>query len=45
MKKILAILIVIVLAVSAGIFYLNKEILPTKVRSAIVTALEDATLK
>ena len=45
MKKILSILILIILAASAGIFYLNKEVLPTKVRGAIVAGLEDATQK
>ena len=45
MKKIVLLLIIIALIVSAGIFYLNKEILPTKAKAAIVAALEDVTHK
>ena len=45
MKKILIILIIIILAVIAGIFYLNKTILPTKIKSEIVGGLETLTQK
>ena len=45
MKKILILIIVIILAVSAGIFYLNKTILPTKIKAEIVNGLESITQK
>jgi uncharacterized protein involved in outer membrane biogenesis len=44
-KLFLIILLIIVLAAYAGIFYLNQTIIPTKIRSAIVTGLEDVTQK
>ena len=45
MKIFLIILLIIVLAAYTGIFYLNQTIIPTKIRSAIVTGLEDVTQK
>ncbi|MDO8525695.1 MAG: hypothetical protein Q7S07_04325 [Candidatus Omnitrophota bacterium] len=45
MKRILIILAIIILAAAAGIFYLNKTVLPTKIRAAIITGLEDVTRK
>ncbi len=45
MKRILITLILIILAVAAGIFYLNKAILPTKIKAEIVNGLENVTGK
>ena len=45
MKKVLIILIIIILAVSAGITYLNKTILPTKIKAEITSGLEAITQK
>ena len=45
MKKLLIIFIIIILAASAGIIYLNQTILPTKMKAAIVAGLEDLTQK
>jgi len=44
-KKILIILTIIILAVSSGIIYLNKTILPTKIKTEIVSGLESITQK
>ena len=45
MRKSLIILIAVILAVFAGIFYLDQAIPPAKIRSAIVNSLQAATGK
>ncbi|MDD5136450.1 MAG: hypothetical protein PHN63_03785, partial [Candidatus Omnitrophica bacterium] len=45
MKKILIISFVIILAVSAGVYYVNRSVLPARIKTAIVAGLEDATGK
>lgn len=45
MKKIFIVLVIIILAASAGMIYLNRTILPTKVKAEIVKGLEVLTQK
>jgi len=44
-RKILILLAIFFLAVSCGVIYLNKVILPVKIKSLIIKALEEATGK
>ena len=45
MKKILIMAAVIILAISAWIFYLNEKVLPVKIKSRIISDLESITKK
>jgi len=45
LKKILIIFVALVLLISAGVVYLNRVYLPTKVKSLIIKGIEDATQK
>lgn len=44
-KRILAIILILIIFTAAGIAYLNKAVLPTKVKSLIVKTLQDSTHK
>ena len=45
MKKILIIILVFILLAGAGVIYVNKVILPQKIRSLIINGLQEATRK
>lgn len=45
MKKILIILLVLAVIFTAGFIYLNKVVIPTKIKSLVVKKIEDATQK
>lgn len=45
MKKIIIILVILILAISAGAFYLNRVFLPKKIKALIVEGLEESTGK
>lgn len=45
MKKIVIVLVILILAISAGAFYINGVFLPKKIKALIVEGLEEATGK
>lgn len=45
MKRFFLILLILIILVSVGIIYLNKVILPVKIKSLIISTLEEATHK
>jgi uncharacterized protein involved in outer membrane biogenesis len=44
-RKLLLLFIILLLAISCVIFYLNKFILPTKIKSLVINTLQEATQK
>ena len=44
-KRLLIIFIVLIILITAGVFYVNKVVLPTRVRAFIIETLQEKTHK